>query len=376
VAALMVIGYHSGGLVGSGAQGSGFLWLPYNLDTGVELFFVLSGYLISLPFLRSIVNGGGAPDTLAYARRRAARILPGYWLALSIAIFLAAREPGSLPSMGMLLPQLALLQGVVPGDGGMGPLVVGWTLSVEAAFYVGIPLAAWALMRRRATWSVSSIAAMTCAVWVASAAVACAIASLIPTTQISTVALRGPAGLMCQFCPGILVALLQVRSERRDGTAEQRPPMPWALIACGLIGWVLVVAWTGSAGSPLQVVIRNQACGFLFGLVLLGTLEVRGAVSRWTRAVALIGTVSYGMYLWHWFALEVVGSTGLRVGLPAPLIVDWTLGTLVLTAATLPAAILSWHVVEKRAIGWASGRSVRRTPVARTAISVSPTISS
>jgi peptidoglycan/LPS O-acetylase OafA/YrhL len=374
-AALMVISFHSGGLVGSGAQGNGLLWLPYNLDTGVELFFVLSGYLISLPFLRSLVNGGPAPDTVSYSGRRAARILPGYWLALCIATYLATRQPGLLPPLGMLLPQVALVQGVVPGDGGLGPLVVGWTLSVEAAFYIGVPLATWALVKRRAAWSIRSLAWMTCAIWAASAVIACVVATFIPTSPWSTLALRGPAGLMCQFCPGILVALMQIGYER-TGSAMERPRAAWALIACGLLGWLLVVAWTGPTPSPLQVVIRNQACGFLFGLVLFGTLEMRGAVSQFTRTIALVGTVSYGLYLWHWLALEVVGSTGLRVGLPAPLIVDWALGTAVLTIATLPLAILSWHLVEKRAISWASDRSVHRRLATRTVATVSPSISS
>jgi peptidoglycan/LPS O-acetylase OafA/YrhL len=376
IAALMVIGFHSGGLVGGGAQGNGLLWLPYNLDTGVELFFVLSGYLIALPFLRSLVNGSPAPDTVSYTRRRAARILPGYWLALCIATFLAARQPGLLPPLGMVLPQVVLIQGVVPGDGGLGPLVVGWTLSVEAAFYVGIPIATWALLKHRTTWSVRTLVTMTCAAWAVSAAIGCCVATFIPTSPLSTLALRGPAGLMCQFCPGILVALIQVGSERAGSAVARRSQIAWILIGGGLIGWVLVVATTGSAPSPLAVVMRNQVCGLLFGLILLGTLEMRGAVSRFTRGVALIGTVSYGLYLWHWLALEVVGSTGFRVGLPAPLVVDWALAVAVLTIASLPLAILSWHLVEKRAISWASDRSVHRRLATRTAVSVSPRIAS
>jgi peptidoglycan/LPS O-acetylase OafA/YrhL len=371
IAALMVIGFHSGGLVGGGAQGNGLIWLPYNLDTGVELFFVLSGYLISLPFLRSLVNGGPAPDTVSYSGRRAARILPGYWLALCIATYLATRQPGSLPPLGMLLPQVALIQGVIPGDGGLGPLVVGWTLSVEAAFYIGIPITTWALLKHRATWSVRSLAGMTCAAWVVSAAIACCVASFIPTSPLSTLALRGPAGLMCQFCPGILVALIQVGSDRGSAVAR-RSQAAWILIGGGLIGWVLVVAIAGSAPSPLALVMRNQACGLLFGLVLLGTLEMRGAVSRFTRIVALVGTVSYGIYLWHWLALEVVGSTGFRVGFPVPLMIDWALGAAVLTIATLPLAIFSWRVVEKRAISWASARSIHRRLATRTVVSMSP----
>ncbi|MGH9208506.1 MAG: acyltransferase family protein, partial [Acidimicrobiales bacterium] len=105
IAALMVIGYHANGLV-AGSTGGGGLWLRDNVDSGVELFFVLSGYLIALPFLRALAAGSRAPDTRSYALRRAARILPGYWLALCVAAFVAARQPGLLPPVGLLLPQV------------------------------------------------------------------------------------------------------------------------------------------------------------------------------------------------------------------------------------------------------------------------------
>jgi peptidoglycan/LPS O-acetylase OafA/YrhL len=351
IAALMVIGYHANGLI-AGSSGGGGRWLSYNTDSGVELFFVLSGFLIALPFLKALVAGDQAPDTRGYARRRAARILPGYWLALSVAAFVAARQPGVLPSTWLLAPQVALLQGWIPGDAG-GPLVVAWTLSIEAAFYVGVPIATWLLLRRRATWSLRSLATMTCVMWAISAALACSFATVVPATAWTTVVLRGPIGLMCQFCPGMLIALLQIRSER----AGTRTQGAWWLIASGAIGWVLISAWVGPNADALQVVVRNQCCGVLFALVLLGTLRLRGTEHRVTRLFAYVGTVSYGMYLWHWLAFEVISATGLRLGLPIPGLFNWALGTALLGVATLPLAVLSWRLVESAAITWASNRS-------------------
>ena len=241
IAALMVIGYHTDGLIVGPNRADG-LWLRYNLDTGVELFFVLSGYLIAITFLRALVAGDVPPDTRSFARRRAARILPGYWLALGVAAFVATRQPGALPPPGLLLPQGALLQGLIPGDTG-GPLVVAWTLSIEAAFYVGVPIATWLLLMRRRSWSVSSLAVMTLMVWAISACVACVVAALFPTSPWSTVVLRGPVGLMGQFCPGILIALLQIHSERARTSVPTR------------VGWMLIARWDGCS-SPSGPALR------------------------------------------------------------------------------------------------------------------------
>lgn len=355
IAALMVIGYHVNALVGG--HGASVPWLRDNTDSGVELFFVLSGYLIALPFLRALVNGAPPPDPVRYARRRVARILPGYWVALVVAAFVAFRI-GGLPAPGLLVPQVALLQGLIPGEPG-GPLVVAWTLSIEAAFYVGVPVATWMLLRGRRVWSVRSLAQMTCAVWAISAALALAFAALAPASAWSTIALRGPVGFMCQFCPGILVALLQIRREQHHGRLVRSQQLAWACIGAGAVGWLCVAMWAGPAASVLPMVLRNQADGALFGLVLMGTLALRGPEHRSARLFARIGTVSYGMYLWHWLVVEGVASTGVHFDLPLPVAFNWVLGTALLTLLTLPLAIFSWRVVEQPAIEWAADRTRR-----------------
>lgn len=360
IAALMVVGYHVNGLVGG--QGASIPWLRDNTDSGVELFFVLSGYLIALPFLRALVSGGPAPDTVRYALRRTARILPGYWLALAVATFVAFRI-GALPPPGLLVPQVVLLQGLIPGDPG-GPLVVAWTLSIEAAFYVGVPVATWILLSRRPAWSVRSLVQMTCAVWAISAALALGFAAFAPANPWSTIVLRGPVGFMCQFCPGILVALLQIRREQHEGRRMRRHQLAWVFIVAGAVGWLWIAAWAGPAASVLPMVVRNEADGGLFGLVLVGTLALQGPERRTARLFARIGTVSYGMYLWHWLPFEGIASSSLRFDLPIPVAFNWVLGTALLTLLTLPLAVFSWRIVEQPAMEWVSHR-LRRSPRSR-----------
>jgi peptidoglycan/LPS O-acetylase OafA/YrhL len=355
IAALMVIGYHVNALVGG--QGLSLPRLRGNTDSGVELFFVLSGYLIALPFLRALVSGAAPPNPVRYARRRAARILPGYWVALVVAGFVAFRI-GALPPPGLLVPQVALLQGLIPGEPG-GPLVVAWTLSIEAVFYVAVPVVTWMLLSRRRVWSARSLAQMTCAVWAISAALAFGVAALAPASPWSTVVLRGPFGFMCQFCPGILVALLQIRREQREARLMRRQQFAWACIAVAAAGWLCVAMWAGPTASVLDLVVRNQADGALFGLALVGTLALRGPEHRSARLFARIGTVSYGMYLWHWLIVEGIASSGLHFDLPLPIAFNWVLGTAFITLLTLPLAIFSWRIVEQPAIEWAGDRMRR-----------------
>jgi peptidoglycan/LPS O-acetylase OafA/YrhL len=375
IAALMVIGYHANGLVGGGASNSGVLSLRDNLDSGVELFFVLSGYLIALPFLRAVSGGSATPNVRSYLARRAARILPGYWLVLCIATFVVTRQPGALPSPGLLLPQFGLLQGLIPGETG-APLVVAWTLSIEALFYVGVPLVAWMLLRRRAAWSLRGLAVVVCTIWAASAATACCFATVVPDSPWTVVVLRGPAGMICQFCPGMLVALLHIRDERTGSLSFRRRTVPWGLIAAGTLGWLLVVVATGFGASALAIVVRDQACGVAFGVVLLGALALRGSGRRSTRAVARLGTVSYGLYLWHWLVFEAILASGLRIALPLPAVLDWGLSTALLGTLTLPIAVLSWRVVERPAIEWARERSTAERARAASVRRVIPPIAS
>lgn len=121
--------------------------------TGVELFFVLSGFLLFLPFARAIIAGDHWPSVGQFYVRRALRILPGYYILIPMFLLLAhlfpygvaLRHAGSLP----VLLGLALMydfqndaSNLVTGFD--GPL---WTLAIEWQFYLLLPWLAHALAR-------------------------------------------------------------------------------------------------------------------------------------------------------------------------------------------------------------------------------------
>ena len=111
------------------------------LRLGVQLFFVLSGYLIFRPYVAAILDGARrGPGLTRYAIRRAARILPGYWLALGASFLLLRHldhpmqvDPAELPVF-LVFAQNHFLETIKHLDPPM------WTLAIEVSFYAALPL--------------------------------------------------------------------------------------------------------------------------------------------------------------------------------------------------------------------------------------------
>ncbi len=113
------------------------------LNAAIPLFFMISGLVLYLPFVRADFGTGSPVDLRRFALRRAARILPVYWIALLISQLMAAR-----PLRGAdLLSAVFMVNLYWPGE--LIPLLEqSWTISVEVAFYVALPVLA-ALGRSR-----------------------------------------------------------------------------------------------------------------------------------------------------------------------------------------------------------------------------------
>ncbi len=120
----------------------------FNLQTGVTLFFVLSGFLLFRPFAAAVMRKRSPPSVGAYFRNRALRILPAYWVIL-LAVA-ALRDHELLRSPGKLAATMFLAQDYVPSYLGAG-ILPAWSLAIEAVFYIAVPLLAMsaALAARR-----------------------------------------------------------------------------------------------------------------------------------------------------------------------------------------------------------------------------------
>jgi peptidoglycan/LPS O-acetylase OafA/YrhL len=343
VAALMIVVTHVGFETGATAHGS---WgaLVARLDLGVALFFVLSGFLLVRPWLRA----AGQPSTRRYLLRRAARILPAYWVVLVVALLTTARGA----SAGAVASNAALLQ-VYTGDLLSG-LTQTWSLCTEAAFYLVLPLLALLLVRCSRRQAALLLAAMAAAGW---AWTALAAGGALPARAGTWL-----PGHLDWFAVGLALALVdQQLRERPESPVSRRLSelgrYPGTLLA--LAAAVFWLAATPVAGprlllpvAPGTAVLKEAMYALAAGLVLAAVAFApqRGgplAAALGSRPVAGWGRVSYGVFLWHLLVLAAVGNV---LGLATFGGGFWRV--LVLTVAgTLVVATASWHLLERPVLG-------------------------
>lgn len=348
---------------------------------GVDFFFVISGFLLFLP---AVTNGGSLGDMRSYALRRAARILPGYYLILVAVVVLhplITAVPAELPhtswgGMMSFLLHLTFLEHTVGLLLGMpeGFAIHGavWTLTLEALFYVILPLVAGWFLRR--PFRGLAIALVVSAVWKFLAVnVPFSLGGLaggdrdslrvMLVTQLPTYA--------AHFAAGMFAAWLFVQLRR-----HRTPQMGRVAVVGQVLAVVFIVArmrWMGIRDLERVGGLYTDAAGRWYydhwtqttlvalafaSLVLATALAPRWAQWPFTNRVArLLGDASYGIYLWHiliiGFALKTLDFTP-----------DASTAAFVrMLAVTLPASVLagwlSFVLLERPIIRWAHRRSRR-----------------
>ena len=362
LAMLAVFGYHFGLGIFSVMEWHdiGYRIVP-NLDVGVEIFFVLSGFLIFRPFAAANLQSGPRPVLRHYFIRRALRIYPAYWVALTA--FLLFDEVRIHGGVGAYLAHYALLHTYRPQSlgnafDGIGP---SWSLVVEVSFYAVVPFIAWLL---RCVSQGGHLAALA-ALWLGGLAVRY-ITVDHPMNGTWHGYLKSFVGVlpmaMAALAPGMMLAVLTVREHARLARGAQRL-WPYWLVALGLFGVLMWKAPTGvfdpfrHEGSPQSrwhTMVTPLIAILLVGPVVLGPprIGVVRALLR-SRVAVWLGTVSFGAYLWHHpLLLDSKKSFGDHVRLPVqwllhrPVVAALGIGFLFLIATFICAGI-SWYAVER-----------------------------
>jgi peptidoglycan/LPS O-acetylase OafA/YrhL len=344
------------------------------MDFGVTLFFLLSGFLLYRPWARAAMTATSGPGVGGYALRRATRILPAYW---AMVIFTLLLLPEIQPVRWQAWPvHLGLLHIYVPGFTLEG-LTQTWSLATELAFYILLPVIAWIAGRRgRGNPDASTRFQLTVLAVAVLIAWAFTVMRVTGALGLSTITGYWLPGFLDWFAIGMAAAVIQVRLSKGGAPTwmlsvrQIAQATGWCLlIAAGLA----VIAATPIAGpltfdpaEPNSLVIKHVLYGLIATFLLLpgflGVGDTRDEVSphSWWAAilanpiVVYLGTISYGVFLWHLVLLRFIqNALGLQVFSGGFWIV-WPLVVL----ASIAVASASWFILERPVLAWAH----RRTP--------------
>ncbi len=293
---------------------------------GVDLFFVISGFVIALS------SHGNSRNFLA---KRIIRVAPIYWI-LTLGVFsIAIVAPMLLNSTSSdpvhLIKSLLFIPFDKNGTGHRPILFVGWTLNFEMYFYL-VFAAALALSRKYCT------AIATCAIF------SIYIVALKFGTEYPLIA-YGDARVL-EFPIGMLVWLVYARPE-----AWQRNAMIIGTVV--LIGLAVAAGVAGEAAAQRSVLLPAALSGFA---VLAGALWF-GRV-RFPALLVLLGDASYSLYLSHAYVIQALDKLGLFDGGPAQLVAM----TLVAVALCLALSAFLWLAIEKPLNGFLRARLLGRGP--------------
>jgi peptidoglycan/LPS O-acetylase OafA/YrhL len=350
LAVLAVMAFHEGlpGMPG------GFL--------GVDVFFVLSGYLIT-DLLVAQFDRRGRLDLRGFWARRARRLLPALAVVLvTVTAAVTLFEPDQLTSLRRALlgavtfssnwSQAVAHQSYFSVFGPPPPLQHLWSLAVEEQFYLVWPLVlAVAVIRLRRRWLRAAIA------WAGAAASAATMAAVyVPGSDPSFVYYGTDT-----HASGLLIgaALALTWPLARVGAASQRAAR--ALDAAGLLG-LAAIAWavTHFAGSDAAL----YPAGLVFAALAAGAVVIAAAApGRIARALGWrplrwLGVRSYGIYLWHWPVIALFPAVaGYGVNVAEARIIE--------TALPIALAAASWRWIEEPVLLGGFGATLRER---RTAI--------
>ena len=345
VAVLAVLVFHLAHIDGEGGQLERVLLGATRAGwAGVDLFFVLSGFLITGILLDA---RGGEGYFRTFFARRVLRIFPLHYAYLAV-LFLVL--PLLLPAFdrgpghpGWLWSYLGNVLFAREGGFHASPWAAHfWSLAVEEQFYLAWPLVVWLLPPRRLAVACLGIVAGAFALRFA----------IHHTSYNATAAYVLTPARMDALALGALVAVAARVPGWWSVARRAAPGVLAASVAAVAAVWIRQGALFG--GDPVAQVWAFGPLAAGFAAILVLAVDGRSVgISRPLASPALrtFGKYSYGLYVLHYpifLGLEAAGlSAGLLAGLSGSRLLGITGFTAIAGAATFGAALLSWHLLEK-----------------------------
>ncbi|MGY4711837.1 acyltransferase family protein [Mycolicibacterium sp. CBM1] len=309
VAALLVLATHAAYTTGKYTHG--FVGLVYSrMEIGVPIFFVLSGYLLFGPWVRALADAGPSPSVRRYAWHRVRRIMPAYVVTVLAAYLIYHfRDAGPNPGHTWvgLLRNLTLTQIYTDNYMFNGYLHQGltqmWSLAVEVAFYVALPVLAYLLIvvLCRRQWRPGVlltglvVLALVSPAWMA----------LVHSTHFLPSGARlWLPGYLAWFVGGMLLTVLQVKGVRVYGFIT----VPLAVICFLIVSTPIAGEPTTSPTGLTEALVKTGFYAVIATLVVAPlALGNRGWYARLlaSRPMVWLGEISYEIFLVHLVVMEI-----------------------------------------------------------------------
>jgi peptidoglycan/LPS O-acetylase OafA/YrhL len=359
-------------------------WKTNLVGLSLIFFYVLSGFLLFLPYVRNLTAEASAaqlPSTKNFALHRIARIMPGYLAIFLICNYVfqvayvenASLQPfrtddgtGMITDPWQLLANLTLVHSYIPEffQTGLNP---SWSLTLEYAFYTSLPIlgALTFALRKRTSLRPLVLALVAPAILIVIGFVGRSFVPLMVERSGMTNEMLinwGPNWIAVftksfltnadMFAFGMLAAVVIVAMEQKtvSETLSRRTRL-YSLLALPPVAVVslLLVAIANPFGTSAIAVM----CALMV-LIIVAPLA-RGQASAIARLLdtapfRFVGKVSLSAYLWHFPLMLLLGRWGLMAGDSVPGMVQ---NVVVVLAVTLAVSTVTYYLVEQPAMNWA-----------------------
>jgi len=336
-------------------------------EVGVSMFFVLSGCLLSMPFWRSFIERQPNPDLRTYARNRAARIIPGYYLLLVLTTVLGSILTSTSINWPRLGSSLIFINNFnyktfFPNEVNT-PL---WSIGLEVWCYILLPLVLYWILKF--VKSVHGAAIVLVAVIAGLQAINPWLISVLMTSSYQKGWQFGLVGgakywfpywnlatFFCQFLLGSAAALfISWRSSKSSRGTVIGDVVGTASLA---VAFHLVLTRL-NPGNPDQLTHQPYIAPIFAGSIAIAIGAISQSLWMWRLfdnvIFRYVAKISFGLYIWHWFIITLIQNRWATdftyFGIND--LMRWCqLSVLVLAVSTWLASV-SWFYFESRIIRW------------------------
>ncbi len=334
-------------------------------NVGVSIFFVLSGFLLSYPFWRQYLNEGNFPNIKQYAIRRAARIMPGYYLAFIVSLLLVIIL--QTPTEAIVIRSIA---GLAFTSGfhyvTFFPNQLNspfWSISFEVFCYFLMPLFMYGLFK---IFGTNRSFLKSILYWIGVLGIIIGLNQLIHIYLEPDNVNRGwqygpiggakywmpnynPIGFFGHFTMGIFAAGASVRLFMKADKLEKfKKVNGFDMIGLSCFLCSIVMLWFMRYAPDFSLSLQNQPYYFPIYTILIAAALAVAPNSNWfgrildNRFFRYTAKVSFGLYLWHYL---IISLTCINIYFDNLLV--WGGVSIAITVLSYIIATLSYKYVEK-----------------------------